>query len=123
MLGIVLAGGCQLAFIREFDDYGGAYVIYGVNLLMCALFIGMLQQRQSSRGQAMSIAVTKLVGTVLFSVALLLFSRDEFARGGLLTFLYAACFTLDLLYCVLLHRRLAAERAARPAEVVREPVG
>lgn len=124
-LGIVVAGWCQLAFIREFGDYGGAYTIYGVNLLMSALFIGMVQQRRSSRGQSMGIAVAKMAGTALFSVALLLFSRDDYARGGLLVFLYAACFVLDLLYCAILRRFPAADPAGPEgaAAVVRAPQG
>ena len=112
-LGIVLAGWCQLAFIREFDDQGGAYTIYGVNLVMSAAFIGMVQHRRSARGQSMPIAIAKMLGTGLFSLTLFLFSRDTFARGGLLTFLYAACFVLDLMYCVILHRQITADRESR----------
>jgi hypothetical protein len=112
-LGIVIAGWCQIAFIEEFGDYGGAYTIYGVNLVMSAAFVAMVQQRRSSRGQSMTIAIAKMTGTALFSLTLFLFSRDDFARGGLLTFLYVACFVLDLMYCIILRRRIATERATR----------
>ncbi|WP_447005932.1 hypothetical protein ACRAKI_05370 [Saccharothrix isguenensis] len=119
-VGIVVAGWCQIAFIREFNDYGGAYVIYGVNLLMSSVFIAMVQQRRSARGQSMGIAVSKMVGTGLFSVTLFLFSRDDFARGGLLTFLYVACFALDLMYCVILRRYIVAGRTGRESHAVEE---
>lgn len=118
VFGIVVATWCEIAFVREFHDYGGAYVIYGQNLLMSAVFIAMVQQRRSARGQSMGIAISKMVGTGLFSVTLFLFSRDDFARGQLLVFLYVACFVLDLMYCLILRRYVVAEREGRESPQV-----
>jgi hypothetical protein len=120
VFGILVATWCEIAFIREFHDYGGAYVIYGQNLLMSAVFIAMVQQRRSARGQSMGIAISKMVGTGLFSVTLFLFSRDDFARGQLLVFLYVACFVLDLMYCLILRRYVVAARQERESGKAQE---
>lgn len=109
-LAIAVATVLQLSFIAEFDDYGGAYCIFGINVMMSLCFVQMALARGDRRGQSIPIAVAKLVGTALFSLAMFFFSRDDFARGPLLTVLYVVCLVADVAYVALL-RRLPAVRA------------
>ncbi|MBX6762877.1 MAG: hypothetical protein K6T51_07285 [Rubrobacteraceae bacterium] len=95
---------------RTFGDYDGAYSAFGQNLMMSALFIAMLYNRRSLRGQSLPIALCKLFGTAAASFAFYFYSTD-YSGSPLLTFLYLAIFALDLLYTLLV---LAATRM-RPA--------
>src|ERR687885_337267 len=91
MFGLALATSfcAVLSVTYEFDDWDGAYSAFGQNLLMSALFLAMLRVRRSPRGQSVSIAVSKAVGTGLASVAFHLYS--PLSQGSvLLPFLYVA---------------------------------
>jgi hypothetical protein len=77
----------------EFSD-GVVYAAFGQNLMMSALFIAMLSRRRSLRGQSISIAICKLLGTALASLAFLLFFR----QSALLLFLYVAILVYDVIY-------------------------
>ncbi len=93
----------------EFDDFDGAYSAFGQNLMMSVLFIVMLHSRGSLRGQSLSIALTKMGGTALASVAFLFFSVG-YERSVLLPFLYFSTLLFDALYVALLF--YAARHAA-----------
>jgi hypothetical protein len=97
----------------EFEDYDGAYSAFGQNLMMSVLFIVMLHSRGSLRGQSLSIALTKLGGTALASVAFLFFSVG-YERSVLLPFLYFSILLFDALYVALVS--YAARHAAASAE-------
>jgi hypothetical protein len=61
------------------------------------LFWAMLRVRGSPRGQSVSIALSKMLGTGLASLAFYLYS--PLSLGSiLLPFLYVAIFTFDLIY-------------------------
>jgi hypothetical protein len=86
-----------LSVTYEFDDWDGAYSAFGQNLLMSVLFLAMLRARQSPRGQSVFIALSKMVGTGLASVAFYLYS--PLSEGSvLLPFLYVTILAFDLLY-------------------------
>jgi hypothetical protein len=93
----------------EFEDFDGAYSAFGQNLMMSVLFIVMLHNRGSSRGQSLSIALTKMGGTALASVAFLFFSVG-YERSVLLPFLYCSILLFDALYVALIF--YAARHAA-----------
>jgi hypothetical protein len=81
----------------EFDDWDGAYSAFGQNLLMSVLFLAMLRARGSPRGQSVFIALSKMLGTGLASVAFYLYS--PLSEGSiLLPFLYVAILAFDLMY-------------------------
>lgn len=105
---------CTVLFVSlEFDDRRGAYAAFGQNLLMSVLFITMLYNRQSLRGQSLAIAGCKLVGTALASLAFYLYVPLS-AGSVLLPFLYISIFFYDLIYVVLVYARGRVEvRAAR----------
>ena len=100
----------------EFADWeiGGGYVAYLDNLMMSALFVHWAVSRKDVDGQSMWVAVAKAVGTGAISLGQ--FRVDEFVLGGspFLTFLFAACFVLDLIYIVLLYRRMRELGIASP---------
>jgi hypothetical protein len=85
----------------EFEDFDGAYSAFGQNLMMSVLFIVMLHNRESSRGQSRSIAITKMGGTSLASVAFLFFSVG-YERSVLLPVLYCSILLFDALYVALI---------------------
>lgn len=96
----------------EFEDWDGAYSAFGANLLMSVLFIAMLYARRSLRGQSISIAFSKMIGTVLASLAFYLYA--SVSQGSiLLPFLYVAILTFDLLYLVMVYRRCREEPGAK----------
>ncbi|WAA09147.1 hypothetical protein [Fervidibacillus albus] len=54
----------QYSFLVEFDSLGGTYSAFIQNLLMSVLFITMLVRRRSSKGQSLTIAISKWIGTL-----------------------------------------------------------
>lgn len=94
---LVTAFGAVLGVTRELDDFDGAYTAFGQNLMMSALFVAMLLSRGSLRGQSVAIAVSKMLGTALASLAFFFF-YDGYGGSVLLPFLYVAILVVDLLY-------------------------
>jgi hypothetical protein len=112
--------GLILLLSREFGDAHGTYAAFGQNLLMSALFVGMVLQRGSAKGQSKAIAITKLLGTLCASLAFAMIMPES----RLLPFLYGAILLFDLLYLALLLnvRRLAPRpRAPSPLFTPRVP--
>lgn len=88
---------CAVLFTcLEFNN-SGVYAAFAQNLMMSILFIVMLFRRRSLRGQSLSIAVCKCVGTAFASLAFYLYSAP-WHHSVLLLFLYIATFIYDLLY-------------------------
>jgi hypothetical protein len=83
----------------EVRDLEGSYTAFGSNLLMSVLFIEMLYRRKSLRGQSLGIAVSKMLGTALASLAFILYA-DRFRGSALMGFLYVSIFVYDLAYVV-----------------------
>jgi hypothetical protein len=109
-LGLATSFPLVLLISADLDHWAGAYAAFGQNLMMSALYIAMLYRRTSLRGQSLGIAVGKLVGTGLASLAFYLYSTLSH-HSLLLQFLYVAILVYDVLYVVLvlrMRRRLAA---------------
>lgn len=90
----------QILFHVEFGSHmGGIYSAFLQNLLMSGLFIAMFYSRGGSRGQSMTIAIAKCVGTLAPTI-----------QGGVIegiSFILVVgilCFLFDLVYIVLLAR-------------------
>lgn len=94
---------------NEFDNGRATYAAFMQNLMMSALFMGMLLARGSSRGQSVWIAATKLIGTALASLAIWRF--DAGRDTDLLIYLYLATLVLDVAYLVALILCRRQERA------------
>jgi len=87
---------------QQFEDWNGMYAAFGQNLMMSVLFVAMLLRRDDIRGQSLWIGITKMAGTVLPSLLFYL----KYPDAPLLNFLYVAIFLFDLLYCILLYKKI-----------------
>jgi hypothetical protein len=96
---------CSVLFITyEFNDWKGAYAAFGQNLMMSILFISMLVNRNSLRGQSIYIAVFKMLGTGVSSLAFYLY--QPISQGSLLMpFLYISIFVCDIIYLILIYQK------------------
>ncbi|MDQ3848651.1 MAG: hypothetical protein M3261_06820 [Thermoproteota archaeon] len=96
---------CSVLFITyEFDDWRGAYTAFGQNLMMSILFVSMLLNRNSLRGQSIYIAIFKLLGTGISSLAFYLY--QPISQGSLLMpFLYISIFVCDIIYLSLIYQK------------------
>src|SRR5260370_28138461 len=80
----------------EFHD-SGTYAAFGQNLMMSVLFIVMWYRRRSLHGQSIGIAICKLLGTALASLAFYLYSPLSH-QSVLLPFLYIAILVYNVIY-------------------------
>ena len=98
----------QFAFIVHFENYVEAaqYSAFLQNVAMSVMFIIMLYKRDSSEGQSMLIAVAKWLGTLAPTIQQGLV--QNFNIFILLTGLL--CSGWDVLYIVLLKRKIDAEK-------------
>ncbi len=88
----------QWAFVVEFDFAQAArYSAFLQNLLMSGLFIAMFVGRRGPRGQSMTIAVAKWIGTAAPTIIFGVYEGSAF----ILT-LGILCFIFDVAYIVLL---------------------
>jgi len=104
--------GAVLLVTLEFHD-SGAYSAFGQNLMMSALFILMLYRRGSLRGQSIAIAISKLLGTALASLAFFLYTAISH-HSVLLPFLYVSILVYDVIYIVMVYKQ---QRAAKRTSI------
>jgi hypothetical protein len=105
----------------EFPDFWGArYSAFAQNLLMSVLFIAMLVGRNDVRGQSMTIAVFKWLGTLAPTV-------QVYGQTGsnLILALGAAIFVYDVIYIAMLYRQFTAlglnSFTRRPVDAAAKP--
>jgi hypothetical protein len=80
----------QAAFLIEFGIvHAPAYTAFLQNVLMSGLFIAMLISRRGTRGQSLTIAVCKCIGTILPTIA---------HPVPITLVLGTICFVLDVIY-------------------------
>ncbi|OBZ13204.1 hypothetical protein [Bacillus sp. FJAT-26390] len=84
----------------EFHDKMGVYSAFGINLMMSILFIRMLLVKEL-RGQSLSIAYFKMIGTVCASVLCYML----YPQSVLLLIMYVLIFILDIVYIVLVYNQ------------------
>jgi FtsH-binding integral membrane protein len=97
--------------LRELGDPTGSLVAYGMNSLMSYLFIDLLARRGDLRGQSLSIAACKLLGSALPAVRLHLTLPTQKVLHGL----FFIVLVLDSLYLFLLYRLYRQSRRAGSA--------
>lgn len=102
VLSMLIAFSLHYFIALEFTNLDGGYSAYGLNFMMSLLFVGMLLRRDDLRGQSMSIAVFKLIGTVCASIV----SYSLYPASSLLTFLYLVTFIYDVMYVIMLRNRI-----------------
>jgi hypothetical protein len=89
----VLAFVVQAAFIVQFEDKAPIYAAFLQNSLMSGLFIGMFVAREGVRGQNLTIAVAKCIGTLAPTI---FFGVITFIP--LVVIVGVVCFVLDTVY-------------------------
>lgn len=98
-----------LSITYEFKDWQGAYAAFGQNLMMSILFINMFLSRDDLRGQSFYIALFKMLGTGVSSLAFYLY--QPISHGSLLMpFLYVSIFIIDAIYTGLVYQRSKEQR-------------
>ena len=103
-LGISIAVPMILSINYELEDNVGAYAAFGQNLMMSILFVTMLINRIGISGQSFYIALFKMIGTGLSSLAFYLY-RPIAQDSILLQFLFVAIFVFDLIYTIGIYRK------------------
>lgn len=103
-LGISVAIPIILSVNYELDDNIGAYTAFGQNLMMSILFVTMLINRKGIGGQSFYIALFKMIGTGLSSLAFYLY-RPIAQDSILLQFLFVSIFIFDLIYTIGIYRK------------------
>ena len=103
-LGLSVAVPMILAINYEMDDSVGAYAAFGQNLMMSVLFVTMIINRKGIEGQSFYIALFKMIGTGLSSLAFYQF-RPVIQDSVLLPLLFVSIFVFDLIYTVAIYRK------------------
>ncbi|MGI0075657.1 MAG: hypothetical protein ACREA5_06910 [Nitrosotalea sp.] len=86
------------------DDWQGVYVAFGQNLVMSVLFIAMITSRNSLKGQSFYIAIFKMIGTGISSVAFYLYQPISHQTIVLPVF-YVSTFACDVIYTILVYQK------------------
>ena len=88
----------------QFNDFDGAYSAFGQNLMMSILFITMLLSRNDHRGQSIFIALFKMLGTGISSLAFYLY--QPITQGSyLFAFLFVSIFIYDFIYFGIIYQK------------------
>jgi len=104
LLALVTAFFLVLFITYEFNDWQGAYSAFGQNLLMSILFISMLMSRDNIRGQSIFIALFKMLGTGVISLAFYFY--QPITQGSfLLPFLFISIFIYDSIYLGMIYQK------------------
>lgn len=103
---LLLAGMWQLVYCKTYSNDWLIDTSYNQNLLMSLLFVCMLWSRKSSRGQSMTIAIGKCVGTLGSTLQGYITMHNTFMAG-----MGTLCFIVDIIYIILLYRTIREEKA------------
>lgn len=110
-IGAVIAGYLiQWGFVLDFGRVPAMqYSAYIQNLIMSILFIGMLEKRQSAKGQSMLLAVAKWIGTLApLGIVSMNYGTDAFQT--LIIILGILCSVFDLVYIYRSHKQIKSEQ-------------
>ena len=91
------------------NDWTGAYAAFGQNLVMSGLFVAMITGRNSLRGQSFYIALFKMMGTGISSVAFYLYQPISH-QTAVLPIFFVSIAVLDIAYTVLVYRRCMRQK-------------
>lgn len=104
IMALITAFFLVLFITYEFNDFKGAYSAFGQNLMMSILFITMLLSRNDLRGQSIYIALFKMLGTGISSLAFYLY--QPIAQGSyVLPFLFVSIFIYDAIYLGIIYQK------------------
>ena len=104
LMALITAFFLVLFITYEFNDFKGAYSAFGQNLMMSILFITMLLSRNDLRGQSIYIALFKMLGTGISSLAFYLYQPIA-QVSFLLSFLFVSIFIYDAIYSGIIYQK------------------
>jgi hypothetical protein len=105
---VAVAFGSILSITYVFQDWLGVYTAFGQNLMMSILFIAMLLNRNSIRGQSIYIAIFKMIGTAITSYAYYLYQSASNV-SFLMFFLFISILVFDAVYVGLLYQKTRSD--------------
>jgi len=104
LMALITAFFLVLFITYEFNDFKGAYSAFGQNLMMSILFITMFLSRNDLRGQSIYIALFKMLGTGISSLAFYLY--QPISQGSyLFAFLFVSIFIYDFIYFGIIYQK------------------
>lgn len=103
-LGISIAAPMIISVNYELQDEVGAYAAFGQNLMMSVLFVTWLINRKDIDGQSFYIALFKMIGTGLSSLAFYLY-KPMAQDSNLLQLLFVAILVFDLIYAIGIYQK------------------
>jgi len=106
-LGLATAFPIIFLINSEFSDSSGVYSAFGQNLMMSVLFIIMLISRKDIRGQSIYVALCKMLGTGISSMAFYLY-KPIAQESSLLQFIFVMILVYDAIYLVMVYRKSRA---------------
>ena len=118
VFGLLVSFVIQYYFIQQFGlILGGCYSAFLQNLLMSILFIGMLFNRKSSKGQTLLIAVMKWIGTLAPTILFGIIGIDKIGGPNQLALVLGILvFIFDVIYIFLLKNVKHSERESASFE-------
>ena len=96
---------CIIVLMYKYLDNWKAYFVFPNNLVMSAQFVLLPFLRKGSRGQSMSIAITKCIGTFCATMTMILTNIEMW-----ILIIGALCFVLDVVYIVLLRKTIQSTK-------------
>jgi hypothetical protein len=111
LFGIIVTAACFVIYYTcdILNDWQGAYVAFGQDLVMSVLFIGMIINRNSLRGQSFYIALFKMIGNGIISVAFYIYQPISHQTIVLPVF-YVSIFVCDIVYTILVYQKCKKQR-------------
>lgn len=102
----------QWGFVLEFGRVPAMqYSAYIQNLIMSVMFLGLLEKRQSARGQSMLLAAAKWIGTLApLGIVSINYGTPEFQP--LIIILGIFCSVFDLIYIYRLGKQIKKDKEA-----------
>jgi hypothetical protein len=91
---------------------GRAYSAFGMNLIMSIVFVFMLYQRKSIKGQSIYIALFKMIGTVFADLPFIIYAGlpgTPKATSFVFPLLYGAILIWDLIYIGMVYKQCKIE--------------
>ena len=97
ILALACCFGIQILFIKEFGSYDAEiYSAYLQNIIMSLSYLYMLRNRQSSKGQTMTIAVCKWIGTLAPTLIGVIENNLFIVATGVVCFIFDGLYTYFL---------------------------
>lgn len=91
------------------DDWQGAYAAFGQNLVMSVLFIRMIFKRNSLKGQSFYIALFKMLGSGIISIAYYLYQPISH-QTIVLPACYVSIAACDIIYTIIVYSKYKEQK-------------